>query len=81
VKVTVWACERHPDRPAVHYDTYADEVLCGEHFAGEETAYEMEFVLAHVPADVPVHWPARPTVVIDDWAAIRTAQPSPEETR
>lgn len=75
--VTVWACVDHPDRPAVFYDTYADEVLCREHFDGEETAYEMEFVLSYVPHDIPVHWPARPTVAIEDWAAIGTAQPNP----
>ncbi len=62
---TYLACERHPDRVATHHDGYTDEVLCAEHFEGEETPYEMEFV-SSIPERIS-HW-GRPTIEIEEVA-------------
>lgn len=68
---TFWACEqwlsaagRRCLAPAAVYDTHADEVLCAAHDPGD-TPYGMEFVV-YIPADLPVHVPARPTVEIEE---------------
>jgi hypothetical protein len=59
------ACVHHRDRPGTRYDTYADEV-CRDVDFPEKTPYEMEFVLSHIPDDIPPHWPARPTVEVNE---------------
>lgn len=63
--VEVHACEHCLTRPAVVYDTYADEVLCRDHGGDPDTSYGCQFMLSYIPRDLPVTIPARPTIEVE----------------